>query len=304
MAEAITEQESLEKGTSRREFIINTLRYLGAGAILVSAPSLVESAQQSTSLDDKVDSFIKKLRKERKIQDDEKTAWSVYDFTANQKLVAINEELSLQSASMVKPLIALAFFHEVKQGRLSYDNRSKGMLRASIRASDNKATNWLIDRIGGHQRVQKILKENYGSILKNTYIVERIPPAGNTYNNKSSARDYSRFLYALWHNQLPYSKELKGLLSLTKRNRIYTGTKVPKGTLVIDKTGSTGRLCGDMGMLIVKDKRGNQYPYTLIGIIQKDSKAEDYTAWIRARGNVIRQVSNIVYDYMKVRHKL
>src|SRR3989338_1349481 len=161
MAEAIREQKSLEKGTSRREFIINTLRYLGAGAILVSAPSLVESAQQSTSLDDKVDSFIKKLRKEGKIQDDEKTAWSVYDFTANQKLVAINEEIPLQSASMVKPLIAFAFFHDVKQGRLRYDDRSKVMLRASIKASDNKATNWLIDRIGGHQRVHNILKENY-----------------------------------------------------------------------------------------------------------------------------------------------
>ena len=154
------------------------------------------------------------------------------------------------------------------------------------------------------QKIQKILKENYGGVLKNVSIVERIPPAGRTYANKASPRDYSRFLYGIWNDKLPYSEELKRLMALKKRSRIYDGTKVPQGTLTISKTGSTGRLCGDMGILVVKDRARNLYPYTIIGIVQKDSRTDNYHRWITSRGKIIRGVSNMVYDYMKVRHKL
>ena len=93
-------------------------------------------------------------------------------------------------------------------------------------------------------------------------------------------------------------------MELKNRDRIYDDTKVPKGTLVIGKTWSTGKLCGNMGMLVVKDRKGKLYPYTLIGIIQKDSKTENYSTWIKSRDDVIREISNIVYDYMKIMHKL
>ena len=35
------------------------------------------------------------------------------------------------------------------------------------------------------------------------------------------------------------------------------------------KTGSTARVCGDMGILNVKGPDGKWYPYTVIGIIEK-----------------------------------
>ena len=302
MLEYIAQSESSDSfdTTSRRRFL-RDVSIVGTGILI---PGLASAHPQNPGLEKRVENFIKKLRKEGRIEADEKTAWAVYDFTSNQKLVSINEELPFQSASMVKPLIALALFHEVKDGRLSYDRASKAMLKASIQASNNPATNWLIDKIGGPERVQTILQQNYGHIFKNTHIVETIPDDGATYKNKASARDYSRFLYALWNNRLPYSEELKRLMALQKRDRIYDGTKVPEGTIVIDKTGSTGRLCGDMGVLVVKDRNSKLYPYTVVGIIQKDSKVDDYTKWIKSRGDVIREISNIVYDHMKARHKL
>ena len=85
-------------------------------------------------------------------------------------------------------------------------------------------------------------------------------------------------------------------MGLPGSNRILAGaTDIPEGTKVLNKTGSTARLCGDMGILIVKGPDGKSYPYTIIGVIEKRNKARNYTAWIRSRGAIIRDVSNIVY---------
>ena len=94
-------------------------------------------------------------------------------------------------------------------------------------------------------------------------------------------------------------------MALPSRDRIYSGAeKVPKGTKVIDKTGSTAKLCGNMGILVGKGKNGKRYPYTIIGIIQKKHRARNYSKWINRRGNVIRNVSNLVYAEMKELHNL
>jgi beta-lactamase class A len=76
----------------------------------------------------------------------------------------------------------------------------------------------------------------------------------------------------------------------------------PKGTEVYNKTGSTAHLCGDMGILNVKGPDGKRYPYTIIGIIEKQQPARNYTSWIRSRGDVIRNVSNIVYKGITKHH--
>ena len=151
--------------------------------------------------------------------------------------------------------------------------------------------------------MDRLLKEKYGHIFRDTEIVEYIPWGGRTYKNKSSVHDYSRFLYALWDESLPGSDEIKRLMSLPNRDRIYTGAReVPKGTKVYDKTGSTKHLCGNMGILEVKGPDGKKYAYSLIGVIEKKTPAHNYTRWITSRGDVIREVSNIVYREMESRH--
>jgi len=45
-------------------------------------------------------------------------------------------------------------------------------------------------------------------------------------------------------------------------------------------------------------------PYTLIGIIEKEQNATNYTTWIRARGNIIRNVSSIVYEGIAEDHDI
>lgn len=256
-------------------------------------------------LESAIERYIKEQRRRGRISRDELTAWAVYDFTTGKKLVDINEDVQFQAASLVKPFFAMAFFHKVKQGRLIYGPKSRRHMRRMIQYSNNVSTNWILRRVGGPAAAQRILARRYPHIFKDTRIVEYIPRGGRTYRNKASVHDYSRFLYALWMDQIPGSREIKRFMALPGPDRLYTGAgAVPKGTKVYNKTGSTARLCGDMGILVARDRNGREYAYILVGVIEKQRRARNYGLWIRSRSNVIRTVSNLVYEKISDYHDL
>jgi beta-lactamase class A len=250
-------------------------------------------------------------RRTGRVAPDERTAWLVYDFTSGRFLVTINAGMSYQSASMIKPFIALAFFHKVREGSLHYTPLHRQRMEAMIQRSDNKATNYFIELLNrtshrsGPAEAEHTLKRRNPGIFRHTRIVEPIPRGGRSYRNKASALDYHRFLQALWYDHLPYSGELKRLLYLPNRDRIYTGAAgVARQTQVFDKTGTTARLCGDMGILVAQGRDGRRYPYTFIGIIEKARPARNYVAWKNTRGNVIREVSSITYGHLRQMYDL
>lgn len=269
----------------------------------------ISVAKSTPLLQSKVNQTVAKLRRKGLIERSDRTAWSVYDFSTSKKLVSINEDIPLQCASMVKPIIALAFFKKVSLGRLSYGSKSKAKLRRMIVRSDNKATNWMMKQCGGPKGVQKVLKQYYKHIFVNTSIVEYIPTAagknGRTYRNKASAHDYSRFLYALWYKKLPYAKELLKVMSVENRDYVFSGVpSIPIGTNIIDKTGTTSMLCGDMSIIEGIGRNGRIYPYTMIGIIESPKRKQDYGRWRKNSGKIIREVSDVVYLEMKRLHNL
>jgi len=283
-----------------------------ASLVPVSVPKASRSKMTTTertreirSIEAAVEGYIERLRGEGKLAPDERTGWSVYDFTTGEKLVTINEDMQFQAASLVKPFIAAAFFYQVEQGDLVYGSTSRRHLRRMIQHSDNASTNWVARQVGGPKAVERILKQQYPGIFQNTHLVEYIPANGRTYRNKASIHDYSRFLYAIWKDEIAGAAEIKRLMALPGSDRIYTGVpEVPKGTRVYNKTGSTARLCGDMGILSVRGRDGKRYPYTLIGVIEKEQSAADYTTWIRSRSEVIRNVSSIVYKGIAQHHDI
>jgi beta-lactamase class A len=294
---------------SRRRFL--TALGLTMGAAALGLPPIPSSAaagrRQSSDLGKVLNAHIGALRREGAVHRDEVTAWSVYDFTARRKLVSINEDRPLEAASMIKPFVAAAFFYAAsgKGSRLRYTRRLKRQMEAMIRYSDNAATNRVMNLLGGPARVHRILKSHAPGIFRQTRVVERIPPGGRSYRNLASAQDYSRFLYALWYNRLPRSDEIKRLMHLPNRDRIYTGARqIPRGTRVYDKTGSTAHLCGNMGILVPKGRDGRDYPYTFIGIIQNGHGAHNYGRWISSRGDVIRSASSVVYAWLRQQHDL
>ncbi len=269
--------------------------------IKVAKPQPVKKTK--SNLETEIEAYISNQRNGNKLASDERTAWYVYDINSGEEVVSINKDLPLQSASMVKPLVALAYFH--KLGKAAYTKEAKGKLEQMIQRSNNSATNWFIEQVGGPAEVDAILHQHYGNIFKNTKIVEKIPAGGRTYQNKSSAADYGRFLQALFNNQLPYSKELKRAMALPGRDRLYFGAnKVPTETLVYNKTGSTAMLCGDMGILVAKGNDAKRYPYIIVGMVEKGSQAHPYMSWLHKRSDIIRGVSNLTYEHLKEKHDL
>src|SRR3989338_555196 len=250
------------------------------------------------SLERKIEKYVQNHRTA-----DEQTSWSVYDFTTGEKIVSINEDATRKSASMMKPFAALAYFHLVQQGKRQYNAEAKKHMKKMIQKSNNASTNWVMRQVGGPQAMKRILTEHYGYIFKDISIVEYIPSGGQTYRNKASAHDYSRFLYALWNDDLPQAREMRRLMALPGRDRVYTGAeRVPTGTLVYNKTGSTARLCGDMSILYARGRDVRRHAYTLIGIVEKKTRTSNYGAWIKSRGDLIRKISNLTYDHQQTRH--
>lgn len=295
----------------RRGFLA-ALAATSAG-LMLGTPEFAQAANRGGSLQRQVVDLVQRLRREGVIASNERTSWSVYDFNAKKKLVSINEDNARQAASMIKPFVSQAYFYQVAEsgGRVRYTDEVHRIMERMIRKSSNTATNQLIDLVSRNQSrrgpsdVEAVLKSEAPAIFQQTRIVEKIPAGGKTYRNKASAHDYSRFLYALWHDRLPYSRELRSLMALPNHDRITRGVSaIPSGVRVYDKTGSTAQLCGNMGIIEAASRGGQRVPYTFIGIIERPSSTNHYGTWITRRSNAIRAVSNLVYLEMKDRHRL
>jgi len=262
------------------------------------------AAEEASSLESDVENYIRGLRRRGLVRGNERSAWLVYDIKADKKLVSINEDMPLEAASLIKPFIALAYLHAVEAGRKPYNGEVRGRMERMIQGSDNPAANWMLRRLGGPKAVQGFLKREYGGIFRNTSIVEYIPAGGRAYRNKASARDYSRFLYALWNGGFPGSAELKRLMNLPNPDRLYTSAPgVPAGTGVYDKTGTTSHLCGNMGILVSRRADGESFPYIIVGLIQKERATRSYFSWMRSRGDIIRRVSEMAYEEIAGRYR-
>lgn len=272
---------------------------------MVLASGTPASGATNTSLEAEIEGYVKSLRSKGLIRSNERTAWLVYDFTSGQKLASINENAQLQAASMIKPYLALAYFHQVQAGKLTYGSTSRRHMELMIQKSNNTSTNWVMRQTGGPAATQALLRRHYPSLCRQLELVEYIPSGGRTYRNRGSAHDYAAFLHALWKEELPNSKEILRLMALPGKDRLYTNAKrVPYGTRVYNKTGSTAMCCGDMGILVAKGPDGRTYPYVVVGIIESTVRNKSYGPWISSRGNVIREVSNRVYLSMKERYSL
>jgi len=173
-----------------------------ASPFVPEQPSLAARSAGAQQFETLIDDHIKLLRRQGRLAPDERTAWSVYDFTTGEMLVEINPDIELQSASLVKPFLALAFMHEVVAGKLVYDDHSRVQMERMIQLSDNGSADWVMRQVGGPVAVERVLRDNYGSLLQGVEIKEYIPRDGRTYRNRASARDYSRFLLALCGHRL------------------------------------------------------------------------------------------------------
>ncbi|PIE46186.1 MAG: serine hydrolase [Gammaproteobacteria bacterium] len=287
-----------QRSLSRRRF----LSYGAVAATGLTLPAVGLAAKHSHSeLQHQLNWLLKRQRREGRISPYERTAWSVYDLQTNQKLVSIAENIPLQAASMVKVYVALAYFYLHRQAprKYPYHERERRLMERMLVRSSNWATNKIIEMCKGPANVQKLCQVATKHRFQSLRVVEYIPSGGKTYRNKASADDYHRFLYDLWHNRLPCSGEIKRIMAIRNRDRI-SSEAMPDYVRVYDKTGSTGYLCGNMGVV----QLNSGCAYTFISIIQRHNKAGSYKRWIRTRGDAMREASALVYRFMNSRYEL
>ena len=160
--------------------------------------------------------------------------------------------------------------------------------------------------MGGPKKVNEILSKY--SFLHDTRVVEYIPNGGRTYKNSTSTHDLNRFYNQMWHNKLPYSREMKRILSLPKRDRLYDRTCIPKGVLQYTKSGTVYGLVADSGILVMKnDGNGNPHPYAISVMVEDKTKPPSKNRkisalWVRKRAELIRDISEGVYDFLHQTH--
>lgn len=230
------------------------------------------------------------------------------------------------AASTIKDFVMLAVFDQIQAGNIKYLQRVtdsatkrsytvKDLIESIISykygfAVGNRHTNLLIDLLKGPARVDAIVKK-YG-LFSETRIIEKIPPrSGRTYKNTTSTHDLNIFYNQMWHNKLPYSVEMRRILGMPKSiaTRLYTNTCIPEGVLQYTKSGSVFGLNADSGILVMKkDKDGQPHPYGISIMIEDKTKPyskasrEVRKRWSRRRSELIRDISEGVYDFLYQTH--
>ncbi len=259
----------------------------------------------SPSLQSAINVHVQTLRAQGRVSASERTSWLVHDLVADHTLCAINASVPLQAASMIKPFVAIAFFDLVERGKLGYGDQSREHMEKMIRDSSNSSTNWLLERVGGPAACQGLLKRRFPTLCSGVSIVEYIPSSGCTYRNLAAAWDYGRLLMAMWNDEVPSARELRRLMNLPGRDRLYSDVpEIPSGVEVYNKTGTTAMCCGDMGILVARTRDGHRVPYLVVGVIERDSRTSRYTSWSQSRSDVIRSVSGLTYRYLSDRYDL
>ena len=254
-----------------------------------------------------IDRYIKSIRYRHTLASTDKTSFVVYDISKGKKVVSINEDQPMMAASLIKNFVMLVYFHEVRQGRLHHTNQNRLHLKNMIQRSYNSSTNHFIRLLGGPHRVNQLLRWNY-PVFEHTRIVEYIPSGGRTYRNMTSAHDMNRFYNQLWLGRLPHSPKMKHYLGLPNGDRLYDKTCIPQGVHVYNKTGTVYGMVGDSGILVITDPKGKQRAYILTAIIEDRTKtnlrnrSQSYGSWVSRRTEILRSVSEGVYEYIYERH--
>lgn len=280
---------------SKRQ-LLKTGGYLALGGLAAS-----RAHGASSSLQIAINQYISDLRRGGQLGASERTAWGVYDLTAQRDVVFINGNSSMQAASLIKPFIVQEYLYaNYRNGRrFPLTGEILADMRAIIVRSSNAKTTALMQRIGPPYMIERLLRDQAPSVYRNIQIVEYIPNNGQTYGNRASVGDYQRFLRAIWANKLVGSDTLKRLMAIKNNDRLKTGTNyLPLGARVYDKTGSTAMVCGNVGIIECDSPRGPR-AYAISAVIESSYKVQSYSRWIASRGNIIRNVSDMTYLHFK-----
>ena len=187
------------------------------------------------------------------------------DLTSGRN-VSINGDRLFPMASTVKLAVAGTYLSQVDHGRRSLSDRigsrsASQLIELMLTHSDNRATDALINNLGGPGTVQTWLNFNglYGIRIDRTIAqLLRSPRDLLDRRDSSSPMSMISLLRQLDHGPTLSASSRSYLLSMmarcvTGRNRMKA--LLPAGTLVQHKTGTLDGLTGDVGFITMPDGR-------------------------------------------------
>lgn len=292
---------------TRREVLLG----LGASLMLLKTSSNQRRRipQTRNRLESQIENYVDDwINPSINSRDVNRTGWLTYSLDSNEFLANVNGEEFFQAASMIKPFVGLAYLAKCfdENESLQYGPNGRRRLQRGIQLSRNSEITELMRTLGGPEETQETLSRYYPEIAEECRIISEIPRAGREYRNQATLRAYSKLCWQLANREdKPEIEELKRLMGLPGRDRIYTGTSrvnvsdgildLPNGTQVWNKTGSTAKCIGDFGL--IKVPSGEEYIFA--GVVEREDRARNYTRWQRDAGDLIRGVSRHAYTAIR-----
>jgi len=204
-------------------------------------------------------------------------------------LVAFFQDLDAGKVSLNEQLVMREDLMTNGSGDMQYENPGKRYsaletITKMITISDNTATNMIIARLGGSDRLNQRFR-SWG--LKDTEINHLLADLRGT--NTTSSQDMARVLALLVNNKLTSPRSRDMALDILRHTSIHTllPAGLGPGAVIANKTGDIGFLVGDAGFITMPN--GKRY----LGAVfvrrpYNDTRGRDF----------IRQVSHLVYGYL------
>ncbi len=238
----------------------------------------------------------------------------VWDYTRSRN-AEINANEAIPSASIIKLPILVELFRRSESlkkagykpidlsSKLLFDDIHKAtgsgtlqyyktggyytidhLAKIMIQASDNSATNMLLDEIGGMEALNAASRK-WG--LSSTQMTTWLPDLGGT--NTVSAKDMATLLYNL--DNPKFLNDNSRYMIKQYMSNVHNGTLIqaglPKGAEFLHKTGDIGKMLGDAGIVYAPNNR----KYIVVILTQRPHN--DYSA-----RDFIQQASSIIYRYI------
>jgi beta-lactamase class A len=222
---------------------------------------------------------------------------------------SLNGDTVFASASTIKMPILIAFFQEVDAGRARLDEimtmevsdivDNSGEMQYSppgtkysalevasnmIITSDNTATNMMIRRLGGIEKLNQRFRQ-WG--LQQTTLKNLLPDLAGT--NTVTPKELTTLLTAVSQGQLismASRDRALGIMRLTETDSLLPSA-LGAGATISHKTGDIKSMVGDTGVIDMPS--GKRYVITtLVQRPDNDTRAQD----------LIRQIAGTIYDYL------
>ena len=179
--------------------------------------------------------------------------------TSGGQQAGVNEDLTLQSASLIKLLILYELLRQVDEGKISLEEPLGGttvrsLAESMIEVSDNAATNLLIDRLG----FDNINAEAGHLDLEQTHLGRHMldfTARARGEDNYTSASDMVTLLTDIWKGTLlsPGSRRFALYMLEHQQRNIKIPAALPSDVRVLHKTGELPGIQHDTGIVILPD---------------------------------------------------